>query len=598
MDLLKHATPFLFFTGKGGVGKTTVACAVAIELADRGKRVLLISTDPASNLAEMLETPIGNVSKPVSGVPRLDAMNIDPEAAADAYRDRVLAPYRGRATEAEIQQIREELSGACTVEIAAFDEFAGLLGGDRSAMGYDHVIFDTAPTGHTLRLLSLPRAWSGFLEHNSRGASCLGPHSGLKMRQERFEAALAALSDPVRTTVVLVTRPESSALREAARTAGEFTLLALTNQRLVVNGAFHAIVRNDPIALALEQRGKAALDAIPPELAALPRDTISLKPMNMVGLPALRAVLSPDTAVKAPEPAHRSDKEPVLPGLATLIPALAEPGTGLIMVMGKGGVGKTTVAAAVALALADQGHTVHLSTTDPAAHLVQTLHGQVPGLTVSRIDPKAETEAYVAKIMETRGKGLDDAGRALLAEDLRSPCTEEVAVFHAFSRLVAKARAGFVVLDTAPTGHTLLLLDATGSYHRQVLRDSTPNPSARLVTPLMRLRDPDYCRVLLVTLAETTPVSEAAALQEDLRRASIEPFAWVINASLAAAGSRDPLLKARISAERDQIARVRHGVAQRLALIPWRTEPPVGVEQLRAVVGTIDSVTGSVDVRL
>jgi arsenite-transporting ATPase len=581
IGLLARPTRYLFLTGKGGVGKTTVACGAALVLADQGKRVLLVSTDPASNLDEMLGVALADRPRPVPGAPGLDAMNIDPELAAEGYRKRVIEPYLGRAPEEEIRRIREELSGACTVEIAAFDEFAGLLADDEAATSYDHVIFDTAPTGHTLRLLSLPRAWSGFLEHNDRGAACLGPHSGLTMRQDRFEAALASLSDPAKTMIVLVTRPETSALREAARTSGELRELGLKNQRLVVNAVFRASVADDTVAAALQRRGEMALAAMPASLADLPRDDVPLKPINMVGLEALRAVLAPDLAVKA----CGSPAPPTLdvPGLAELLPALAEPGRGLIMVMGKGGVGKTTIAAAIAVALADAGHTVHLSTTDPAAHLTETLAGRVENLTTSRIDPKVETAGYIDKIMATRGKELDDDGRALLAEDLQSPCTEEVAVFHAFARLVMRAHHGFVVLDTAPTGHSLLLLDATGSYHRQVLRDysTAGEEGAKVVTPLMRLRDPGYCRILLVTLPEPTPVSEAAALQEDLRRAEIEPFAWVINASLAAAGSRDPLLQARIGDEAMQIARVRSGLARRSALVPWAAEPPVGPDALR-----------------
>jgi arsenite-transporting ATPase len=584
LQLLAQATRYLFLTGKGGVGKTTIACAVSIALADAGKRVLLVSTDPASNLAEMLGVALSDQPRPVPGVPGLEAMNIDPGLAAEEYRRRVIAPYLDRVPEDEIRRMREELSGACTVEIAAFDKFAGLLAGNHEGSAtYDHVIFDTAPTGHTLRLLSLPRAWSGFLEHNDRGASCLGPHSGLTMRRDRFAAALESLSDTRRTTVVLVTRPEPSALREAARTSADLADLGLANQRLVVNAVFRASLPDDPVAVALQRRGDAALAAMPARLAELPRDEVTLKPVNMVGLEALRAVLAEDRHAMA-QPRAMPELAPVLdvPGLAELLPELAGPGHGLIMIMGKGGVGKTTVAAAIALALADAGHPVHLSTTDPAAHLAETLTGHAERLTVSRIDPKVETATYIAKIMATRGKDLDEAGRKLLAEDLQSPCTEEVAVFHAFARLVLRAHRGFVVLDTAPTGHSLLLLDATGAYHRQVMRDYSAGAAVgKLATPMMRLRDPSYCRILLVTLPEPTPVSEAAALQEDLRRAGIEPFAWVINASLAAAGSRDPLLRTRIDAEAVEIGRVRDRVARRTALLPWTAEPPVGADALR-----------------
>lgn len=582
LGVLQAATRHVFFTGKGGVGKTALSCAVAIALADSGKRVLLVSTDPASNLDEMLGTALGATPTTVAGVPRLDAMNIDPEAAAEAYRGRVLEPYAGIADAREIARMREELSGSCTVEIAAFDCFAGLLCDGPESGGYDHIVFDTAPTGHTLRLLSLPRSWSGFLEHNDRGASCLGPHSGLMMRKERFERALATLGDSDSTTIVLVARPEPSALREADRSAAELRALGLANQRLVVNGRFRATDRDDAVALAVERRADAALAAIPDTLAALPRDEVPLRPFNMVGLAALRGLIDPSLGPPPVDDAP-GDGNLDLPALESLVDAVAADGRGLVMVMGKGGVGKTTIAAAVALALAGRGHKVHLSTTDPAAHIVETLSGTIPGLTVGRIDPKAETARYVEKAVETRGKALDAEGLALLREDLKSPCTEEVAVFHAFSRVVAQARDSFVVLDTAPTGHTLLLMDATGAYHRQMVQGIGTVPG-RVTTPLMRLQDPSYTRVLLVTLPETTPVSEAAALQDDLRRARIEPFGWVINASLAASATRDPLLRARIASERRQIARVSAGLARRLAVVAWAAEPPVGPHRLLALL--------------
>lgn len=572
-------TRYLFFTGKGGVGKTTLACATAIALADAGKRVLLVSTDPASNLDEMLGVPLGMDPREVPGVPGLSAANIDPEAAAEDYRRRVLAPYAGVVSEAELATMREELSGACTVEIAAFDRFAGLLAGE--AEGFDHVVFDTAPTGHTLRLLDLPRAWTSFLDTNTRGASCLGPHGGLTTRRDRFEAARAALGDAGQTSVVLVARPDGPSLREAARTADDLRALGLSSQRLVVNGVFRASVTGDEVAAALERRGRAALEQMPPALAALPRVEVPLRGFEMVGLASLRAALSPGEPAPAAEPAGAALAE--LPTLAALADELAREPRGLVMVMGKGGVGKTTIACALAVDLALRGIPVHLSTTDPAAHVAATLDGALPHLEVSRIDPRAETAAYVEKVLATKGKGLDEEGRALLLEDLRSPCTEEVAVFHAFSRTVAQARARLVILDTAPTGHTLLLLDATGAYHRDVLRGMDPGYAARVTTPLMRLQDPGFTRVVLVALAETTPVSEAARLQDDLRRARIEPWAWVINASLLAAGSRDPLLRARMRAERAQIDRVRGALARRVAVVPWRAAEPRGVEGLRAL---------------
>ena len=578
-----QATRHLFFTGKGGVGKTSLSTAAALRLADAGRRVLLVSTDAASNLDEMLGIALRNVPTAVPGAPGLWVLNIDPGMAADAYRQRVLSQMSASATAAERETVREQLSGACTTEIASFDEFAALL--SEADGRFDHIVFDTAPTGHTLRLLSLPKAWSGFLEGNDRGASCLGPHSGLKMQETRFKLALAALSDPAQTTVVLVTRPDEGAMAEAARTSEELHALGLHNQRLAINGVFHASARDDGVAVAIEALGRQALAGMPASLQALPQDRVMLKAFDTVGLPALRALLDARSTVAPVVSAAAGGSVAASRGLAALADELAAVGHGLVMVMGKGGVGKTTVAAALALGLVQRDKTVHLSTTDPAAHLAGTLDGEVPGLRVDRIDPQAETQRYVDKIMAARSPGLDAQAQALLLEDLRSPCTEEVAVFHAFSRIVSEARSAFVVLDTAPTGHSLLLMDATGAYHRQMMREfERQQGSARVVTPLMRLRDGAYTRIILVTLPEVTPVSQASALQDDLRRAGIEPYAWVLNKSVRAAGTQDPLLAARLQGERRQIARMAAGLARRSFVVPWLTRPPIGVAELSRMV--------------
>jgi arsenite-transporting ATPase len=580
-------TRFLFFTGKGGVGKTSLSTATAIALADAGQRVLLVSTDAASNLDDMLGITLSNQPVDVPGVPGLHVLNIDPDAAAEAYRQRVLAQLAADASDDERSTVREQLSGACTTEIAAFDEFAALLANDTHSTGqptHDHVVFDTAPTGHTLRLLSLPKAWSGFLADNDRGASCLGPHSGLKMQEARFNAALAALSNPALTTVVLVTRPDPRPMQEAARTSTELRLLGLGNQRLAINGVFHTSQTNDAAANAIEALGREAMANLPDALTALPRDEVPLRAFNTVGLLALRALLGIAENPIQTSAGAQEGFEFSAANLAQLTDELATAGHGLIMVMGKGGVGKTTIAAALAVGLVQRGHSVHLTTTDPAAHVSQTLAGELPGLKVDRIDPVAETQAYIAKIMASKGKNLDADGKALLLEDLQSPCTEEVAVFHAFSRVVNEARSAFVVLDTAPTGHSLLLMDATGAYHRQMTQQYEGMANAKhIVTPLMRLQDPETTKVLLVTLPETTPVTQAAALQDDLRRAHIEPWAWVINKSLAATGTVDPLLQARLVGEQQQTERIAQGLAQRTYALPWLAEAPVGVAALGAL---------------
>ncbi|MFO0757880.1 MAG: arsenical pump-driving ATPase [Byssovorax sp.] len=568
MDLVDRSPRHLFFTGKGGVGKTSVACATALSLAARGERVLLVSTDPASNLDEVLDTALGAEPRPVAGAPGLFALNIDPEAAAQAYRERMVGPYRGVLPDAAVQSIEEQLSGACTVEIAAFDEFSKLLGDAGATAGFDHVVFDTAPTGHTLRLLELPAAWTGFLETNVGGTSCLGPLAGLTAQQALYDASRRALVDADRTALVLVSRAERAALAEAERTRRELAALGVTRLELVLNGLFHAIDRDDPIARALEERGRAALAEMPEGLARLPRTELSLLPFGLVGVDALRALFAADRAPPAPIPPRETTAAGFFAStLADLVGEIERGEGGAIMTMGKGGVGKTSIAAAVAVALAQRGHAVHLTTTDPAAHVHDAVGASVPGLRVSRIDPAAETAAYAAEVMRTAGAALDDAGRALLAEDLRSPCTEEIAVFRAFARTVQEGERGFVVIDTAPTGHTLLLLDAAETYHREVLRKLSDAPEeVRRLLP--RLRDPAFTRVLLVTLPEATPVHEAAQLERDLGRAEIHPFAWVVNQCLTPLSVTDPVLVHRRANEARYLREVASR-SSRTAIVPW-----------------------------
>lgn len=584
LTFLESPTRNLFFTGKGGVGKTSVACAAAVLLADAGKRVLLVSTDPASNLDEVLQTRLGHHPTSVTEIPRLMAMNLDPEAAAGEYRERMIEPYRALLPAAAIASMEEQFSGSCTLEIATFDEFSKLLGDPAATAQYDHVLFDTAPTGHTLRLLTLPSAWSGFMKTNTTGTSCLGPLAGLQEQQKLYQDTVRALGDSQVTTLVLVARPEETALREAARTGAELAALGVKNQHLVVNGIFQASDRADRIAIAMQQRGAHALANLPAELQSLARSLIPLTSGGILGVAALRRFGQPSRSADGMTPPEVLELPP-LSTLRELVEDLAETGTGVILAMGKGGVGKTTVAAAVAVALAERGLPVHLSTTDPAAHLLATLAGDGrPHLTVSRIDPVVETAQYTAEVMQTAGAGLDASGRALLVEDLRSPCTEEIAVFRAFARAVSEGQDRFVVLDTAPTGHTILLLDAALAYHREVTRQSSQMPES-VEQLLPRLRDARFTRVLLVTLPEATPVHEAAQLQRDLRRAGIEPYAWVINQSLTPLPVTDRLLVERQRFEGRFIREVTLQHAQRTAVVSWQPEPPIGIEGLQRVLG-------------
>ena len=587
-------TRFLFFTGKGGVGKTSLSCATALKLAEAGKRVLLVSTDPASNLDEVLETKLTNQPKAIAGAPGLDALNINPVEAAAAYRERLIGPMRGLLPEAALRSMEEQLSGSCTVEIAAFDEFSGLIGNPETAKGYDHVIFDTAPTGHTLRLMSLAKAWDQFLDKNTSGTSCLGPLAGLEKQRVIYEATVNVLADASATTLVLVSRPQGAALREAERTSKELRAIGVGNQCLVINGTFETICPVDPTSQAMQQRGLSALVEAAEFISSMNSFVVPLRPINILGIDGLRLLLSHELQGQCIKPDQDGWTAPAMESLEDLVASIEQQGSGVIMTMGKGGVGKTTVAAAIAVMLARRGHSVHLSTTDPAAHVAQTLHGKVEGLTLSKIDPAAETAAYQGEVMLAQGATMDEAGRALLEEDLRSPCTEEIAVFRAFAREVGKGANRFVVLDTAPTGHTLLLLDASEAYQRELERQARSTQPEEVLKLLERLRDPKFTRILLVTLPEATPVHEAAALQEDLRRARIEPFAWVINQSLLNSGSCDQLLQCREVSEHRYLCEVVEKLARRTAWLPWQAEEPVGPDALARLGQSIRSCSSCV----
>lgn len=570
---LTKLTPFIFFTGKGGVGKTTMACATAVKLADEGKKTLLISTDPASNLKDVLQVDVSDEIQKVEEFDHFDVVNIDPEIAAEEYRDRVMKPLEEIIGADEIATMREELSGACTTEIAAFDEFARFVSAEDEEKKYDVVIFDTAPTGHTLRLLELPAAWSEFIEKNPQGASCLGPTSALKTSQERYKKVVARLRDASETTVYLVSRPETSALKEAARSSVELDELGLSSQFLLINGYFEPMDESDPVAVKMSESANNAIKNMPEKIRHLDRQVFPLRAYNVLGTEKLRKVFEPLEKVDQNilnEPTLEAN-ESLLPDLEKLIDEVTQQDNGLIMLMGKGGVGKTVMASAIALKLAKKGFSVHLTTTDPAAHIQEQFNGrvdQLENLTIDQINPKEETRRYIEKVMEQKGKKMDEDGRKLLREDLESPCTEEVAVFHAFSKAIHQAKRKFVVIDTAPTGHTLLLLDTAGSYHKEIMRKTSLSEN-KLKTPYMYLQDKDFAKVLLVSLAETTPISEAAKLQEDLRRANINPYGWIINQSMAATEVKDPLLRQRAKAEVPLLKEVREKHTDNLYGVPW-----------------------------
>ncbi|HFJ9501433.1 TPA: arsenical pump-driving ATPase [Bacillus paranthracis] len=573
-------TPFLFFTGKGGVGKTSTACATAITLADMGKQVLLISTDPASNLQDVFEIELTNKPKEIPSVPNLQVANLDPETAAHEYKERVVGPYRGKLPDAVIATMEEQLSGACTVEMAAFDEFSTLLTNKELTSKFDHIIFDTAPTGHTLRLLQLPTAWSGFLEESTHGASCLGPLAGLGDKKELYNQTVQALSNPNLTMLMLVTRPDSSPLQEAERAAHELKEIGVSNQFLLVNGILKDYMQNDNVSNALFKRQSRALENIAEELKNLPTYEIPLVPFNVTGIENMRKLVQPMENLSI------SDEETntvSIPSLQTLITNLSESGKRVIFTMGKGGVGKTTVASAIAVGLAEKGHHVHLTTTDPAAHIDYVMHGEQGNITISRIDPKVEVENYRKEVIEQAKDTVDEEGLAYLEEDLRSPCTEEIAVFRALADIVERANDEIVVIDTAPTGHTLLLLDAAQTYHKEIARSTGEVPQS-VKNLLPRLRNPEETSVVIVTLAEATPVHEASRLQEDLKRADITPKWWVINQSFYATHTSDFVLRGRAQSEIQWIQEVQKESQKNCVIIPWQSEDIVGYEKLKELV--------------
>lgn len=562
---------YLFFTGKGGVGKTSIACATAVALADQGKRVLLVSTDPASNLQDVFDAVLTMKITEISEVPNLFVSNLNPEEAAARYREKVIAPYRGLLPDAAVKQMEEQLSGSCTVEIAAFDVFSSLLTNRALDRSYDHILFDTAPTGHTLRLLQLPGAWSGFLNENTQGTSCLGPLAGLNDKKEQYLETVQVLADEKRTMMILVARPELSTINEAARASRELTNIGMNNQHLVINGQIEQSKTDDALAAALVTRQHEALANLPQELRTIPVYHLFLAPCNMTGVRNIRKLLSDQVMGTRDQWASpfETKKSKQYPELSRFIDELIERKQRVVFTMGKGGVGKTTLARTIALELAARGEKVHLTTTDPAGQCDFVSAGKSQRITVSRIDPKTEVKNYRKKILERSREQLDDEGLAYLEEDLKSPCTEEIAVFRAFAELVQKADDTYVVIDTAPSGHTLLLLDATEEYHREIAHAAGTVPKS-IQQLLPRLRNPDETAVVIVMLPEPTPVFEAERLTADLERAGIRPSWWVVNQSLMKTCTNDPLLKKRSVNERIWIERVDRNAGHRLTVIPWQ----------------------------
>ena len=559
-------TKYLFFTGKGGVGKTSVACATALTLADQGKKIFLVSTDPASNLQDVFGIELSSEGTPIQENPNLVVANLNPEAAAKAYRDSVIAPYKGKLPESIIKNMEEQLSGSCTVEIAAFNEFSNFITDQAMQKEYDYIIFDTAPTGHTLRMLQLPSAWSNFISESTHGASCLGQLSGLEERKEIYKMAVKMLANPEMTTLILVTRPDDTPLKEAARASTELKELGVKNQCLIINGVYLPDIEKDKVADGLCKKQQTAMRSIPKEINKLETYMIPLRSYHLTGISNIRKMLKEDTLDFVTYTLHKENPAEI----KDLIDDLYQSKKRVVFTMGKGGVGKTTLAATIAMGLASHGAKVHLTTTDPADHLKFVIQ-DTKQITISKIDEKLELKKYQEKVLEKARETMSEDDLAYVEEDLRSPCTQEIAVFRAFAEIVEKADEEIVVIDTAPTGHTLLLLDASQSYHKEVERTHGDIPeSVRNLLP--RLRDEGETAVVIVTLAEATPVYEAMRLQADLKRAGIHNKWWVINHSMLKTGTKSPLLKTKAMGEIPWINKVDEISKGNFAIIPWKSE--------------------------
>jgi arsenite-transporting ATPase len=571
-------TRFIFFSGKGGVGKTSMACTYAVHHADRGERTLIVTTDPASNLADVFEQPIGHQITPIAGVPGLWAMEIDPDRATEEYIDRALAPVRTAFPPAMVQVIEEQMSGPCTAEVAAFDRFTDFLDGTTGSAApqeFDLVIFDTAPTGHTLRLLELPAEWSQSIQAAARGSgqTCIGPAAAIQDAQQKYERALTIMRDPEHTTFIFVLHPEAIAIRETRRATVELSKLNIHTHQLIINGVIPPEAQENALFAARAAMQARYLSDIENTLP-LPTRQMVLLPGEIKGLDRLRQVaarffggVSEWTPVYEAQRAGGRTGSVSRPsqGSQALESLLPNGHRRTIFFAGKGGVGKTVSSCLTAVWLARQGLRTLLLTTDPAAHLGDVLGipvgdepARVEGQThlwVAKIDPKAAAETYKARILaNARQRGRPEAAIRVMAEELESPCTEEIAAFDRFIDYASQEGWEVVVFDTAPTGHTLRLLELPIDWSKQLdvkVFASVDTEAAddvakrRFQQVIEMMRDGDRSTFAFVMYPESTPVLEAYRAAEELRTAGIEPGLTVANFVIPPDQADNPFVRAR-----------------------------------------------------
>ncbi len=598
------ATQYLFFSGKGGVGKTTMACATAVHEADAGRKTLIVTTDPASNLADVFEQPIGHHVVPIAGVANLFAMEIDPDKATEEYRERILGPFRAAMPEEVTKVLEEQFRSPCTTEIASFDRFVDFMDED----GFDTVIFDTAPTGHTIRLLELPVDWSQFISESAKGAgqTCMGPVQAIQESKDKYDRAIRLLSDAGRTRFIFVLQPEQTAIFETERSANELRSIGVHSQEIIINGILPTEVCDEPLFRArfdMQQRHLAEIAV----RFSVPTRRIYLRDIEVKGLASLRqmalslAGIEPSTMA-----APGTDGSPHQANLNTLsareLKQLLTPANGagkMIFFTGKGGVGKTSMSCIAAIHFSGLGYKTLLLTTDPAAHLGQVLDvpvgdhpapiPSVPNLWATRIDPKKATGEYKAKVIEDARKRYSADMLAAMREELDSPCTEEMAVFDKFTEYANSKDFEVIVFDTAPTGHTLRLLELPFDYSEQVEMmvttakesgDIRAQTRARFENIIFRLKDPKQSVFVSVVYPESTPVIEAYRAMLDLKDTGIPTQLVVANQVIPANHSTNAFFGSRRAMQVKYLNEIQSRFGTPVLIMPLLEKEIRGVEVL------------------
>lgn len=539
-------TKYIFFSGKGGVGKTTMASATAIHYALSGKKTLIVTTDPASNLADVFEQEIGHKITPIKGIDKLYAMEIDPDEATREYKERIIAPFREAMPEDVIASIDEQLSGPCTTEVASFDRFIDFMEGDE----YDIIVFDTAPTGHTIRLLELPVDWSKHIEEASKGTgqTCLGPVQTIQESKDKYDKATALLRNPKRTSFIFVMRPEELSLYETIRASKELETLGIKAGEVIINGILPEEVCEIEFFRKKYEAQQKVIKLAENEIATSKRYML-LRDNEVKGIEALKGVarelfngVKPDFTIKSEQHLRPQGPDLVKPDLTHLL--LPKGQTKSLFFTGKGGVGKTTISCITALYTAQRGFKTLLVTTDPAAHIGEVLGVEIgsepiavtENLFAVMVDQVEAFKEYKERVLnEARGKYSEDMILAM-EEELNSPCTEEMAAFDKFVQFIESRDYDVIVFDTAPTGHTLRLLSLPFDYAKQVelmvsaqqteIKESSQNRFREIINIL---KDKERTIFSLVLYPESTPIIESYRAMLDLRDAGIETQLVVAN---------------------------------------------------------------------